>query len=88
MSRQIPPPELLIPFQRRIEKILLAQNALSVKDLAVNGRMLIESGIPTGKHMGIILKELLETVIEDPSANTKERLMLVAGNIYQKLSSR
>ena len=87
MNRQLPPPELLIPFQNRIERILCEQNALSIKDLAVNGQILIESGIPTGKHMGIIMKELLETVLEDPSSNTKERLLLVAGNIYKKLSS-
>ena len=87
MRRLLPPPELLIPFQNRIGKILLSQNALSVKDLAVNGQILIENGIPSGKHMGIILKELLETVLEDPSANTKEKLILIAGNIYKKLSS-
>ena len=86
MSRQIPPPHLLIPMQNRIENILAQQNALSIKDLAVNGNMLIENGIPAGKHMGIIMQQLLETVLEDPSSNTKETLLLIAINLYKKLT--
>lgn len=86
MSRKIPPPHLLIPMQNRIEHILAQQNALSIKDLAVNGNMLIENGIPAGKHMGIIMQQLLETVLEDPSSNTKETLLLIAINLYKKLT--
>ena len=86
MNRQIPPSHLLMPMQKRIESILSHQNALSIKDLAVNGKMLIENGIPAGKQMGIIMQELLETVLEDPLSNTKEKLLPVANNLYKKLS--
>ena len=36
--------------------------------------------------MGIILKELLDTVLEDPGMNTKEKLLNLSKNIYNKIS--
>jgi tRNA nucleotidyltransferase/poly(A) polymerase len=78
---QDPPPELLLPLQRRVEKILSESRALSLKDLALNGRDLMGLGIPPGKPMGIILQELLEAVVEDPELNTRERLLDIAGRI-------
>ena len=57
------------------------ENALSLKDLAINGKDLIAAGIPAGKEMGRILKELMDCVIEDPSMNTKEKLLEVAEKI-------
>lgn len=87
MNRQIPSPDLLKNMQNRIKIILKQQNALSIKDLAINGKILIENGIPSGKQMGIIMQELLETVLEDPSSNTKEKLLPVALNLYKKLSN-
>lgn len=47
---------------------------IDVKDLAINGNDLIELGIEPGKEMGVILKKLLDKVIDDPDLNTKERL--------------
>ena len=34
-----------------------------------------------GKKIGIILNELLETVLEDPAMNDKEKLLKIAGNL-------
>ena len=53
-----------------------------MKDLAVNGRDLMAEGIPAGKHLGIVLNELFETVLDDPAMNTKEKLLIVAKNYY------
>lgn len=69
---------LLIEFQERIKKIENEQNALSLKDLAVNGKDLITAGIPAGKKLGVILNNLFETVLEDPALNTKEKLLEIA----------
>jgi len=41
-------------------------------------------GIESGKTMGIILKELLETVLDDPAQNTKEKLLEIAENLNKK----
>ncbi|MDR2049360.1 MAG: HD domain-containing protein, partial [Treponema sp.] len=64
-----PDPAALLPFTRRIEEVLARNEALSLKDLAINGRDLLASGVAPGKHVGIILNELLEAVVEDPELN-------------------
>lgn len=74
-------------FRKRIGKELEREQALGIKDLAVSGRDLQENGIPPGKHMGFIFKELLNTVLEDPGMNTKEKLLNLSENIYKKLTT-
>ena len=49
-------------------------NALSIKELAINGRELKELGVEPGPQMGEILRSLLDAVLEDPELNTKEKL--------------
>ena len=51
------------------------QEALSISDLAVNGRDLMEIGIPEGKKIGEVLKRLLNLVLENPELNNKEILL-------------
>ena len=75
--------QLLIELQERIKKIEENKNALSLKDLAVNGKDLIAAGIPAGKQLGIILNELFETVLEDPEMNTKEKLLEIVDKSYK-----
>ena len=72
--------DLLVELKDRITKELEKKNALSLKDLAVNGKDLMEAGIPAGKKLGLILNHLLECVIEDPGMNTKEKLLEVAAS--------
>ncbi len=71
-------------LRERIEKILNEQNALSIKDLKVNGKDLIQAGIPAGKVMGEILNELFEAVLDSPSLNEREKLLEIAKNIYEQ----
>jgi hypothetical protein len=66
---------------RSVNKILKSGHAFTLKDLAVSGNDLISIGIPKGKRMGIILKELLETVLDDPAQNTREKLLEIAGKL-------
>src|SRR5574344_348083 len=66
----------------RIEKVAMEKSALSLKDLAVNGKDLMASGIPAGKTLGSILEELLETVLDSPAMNEKEKLLSLAKKIY------
>ncbi|MCQ2584651.1 MAG: HD domain-containing protein [Treponema sp.] len=70
--------ENLLELKERIQKITEKQNALSLKDLCVNGKDLMEIGIPAGKKIGIILNELFETVLEDPEMNSREKLLKLA----------
>lgn len=75
-------------LRKRIEVLQKENHAFSLKDLAVNGKDLISLGIPAGPKTGLILQELLETVLDDPSWNTKEKLRETALAIYkEKLSN-
>lgn len=56
-----------------------AQNAPTNKSmLAINGRDLIDAGIPPGPNMGLILNHLTDQVIDNPELNTKEALLGLA----------
>jgi len=70
----------------RVNKILTAGSAFTIKDLAVSGNDLMKIGIAGGKTMGVILKKLLETVLDDPEQNTKERLLEIADKINKTVS--
>jgi len=73
---------LLIEFQDRIKAQLQKQTALSLKDLAVNGKDLISEGFPAGKQMGNVLNKLFEAVLEDPELNQKEKLIEIARKLF------
>ena len=57
------------------EEIEREGDCLTIKDLAVNGRDLIQAGITPGPQLGRTLQEFLEIVLEDPEKNTKEYLL-------------
>jgi putative nucleotidyltransferase with HDIG domain len=80
-----PPPDFLLPLVYRIEKALGESSAFTLKDLAVSGKDLIAIGIKPGKKIGIILNELLETVLDDPAQNNRETLIHIAGKLHDKL---
>lgn len=71
----------ILELKERIKKIEEENSALSLKDLAVNGKDLILLGIEPGKKIGLILDELLQTVLDDPKMNEKEKLLTIAQNI-------
>ena len=56
-------------------KIIDRKDCLSLKNLAVNGRDLIELGISPGKELGKILGNMLMDVLDEPTHNTKEYLL-------------
>ncbi len=67
----------VLKLKEDVEKVLDEKQPLSLKDLAISGRDLMEIGIQQGKDMGRILNELLEMVLEDEKLNTKEQLLSV-----------
>jgi tRNA nucleotidyltransferase/poly(A) polymerase len=84
MAAHEPDPGSLLPLMRRVEKILSSREALSLKDLAVSGNDLKAAGIKPGRTMGVILKELLEAVIDDPELNARERLLEMAERLNRR----
>ncbi|MBN2812005.1 MAG: HD domain-containing protein [Spirochaetales bacterium] len=75
---------MLDEFDDRIQKIQKEKHAFALKDLSVNGGDLVSLGIGPGPVTGKILNELLETVLDDPELNEKQRLLEIARLIYQK----
>ena len=48
----------------------------------------MEAGISPGKTMGIILKELLEAVLDDPALNTPEKLLEIAEKLHSRYADK
>lgn len=59
----------------RLEGLLAARPPLSVRQLALDGAALMKlAGRAGGPWLGVLQKRLLEAVLDDPAANTPERL--------------
>lgn len=58
-------------YQEIIEK----KEAVTIKDLAVNGKDLMGAGVSQGKEIGRVLKAMLEDVLDDPGHNSKDYLL-------------
>jgi tRNA nucleotidyltransferase (CCA-adding enzyme) len=67
----------------RIEKVLKESSALTIRDLAIDGNELERIGIPKGPHMGVVLQDLLQTVLDDPSQNNRNQLATIALGFYK-----
>ncbi len=72
----------IVELRKRIESVLDSDQAISIKDLAVNGTDLADAGVPKGPEMGKVLDFLLETVIDDPAQNKHDELMSLATRFY------
>lgn len=76
---------LLVEFSDRIKKIGEEKPCLNLSSLAVNGKSLMQIGIPPGVKMGKTLTYLLDNVIKDPKQNTRETLLNLAAIYYKTL---
>ncbi len=76
----------IIQIEEIYQEILVKKQCVSLKTLAVSGKDLItEVGMKPGKELGEVLKELLELVIEEPSLNEKETLLVKAAKMIGKV---
>lgn len=83
MSGMNQDPRLILKYgtqmTNRLDQIIQEDNALSLKELKVNGHILIkELNLEPGPKVGNILEFLLEKVLEDPTLNTKNKLLIMA----------
>jgi hypothetical protein len=63
-------------LRARIREEITRANALTVRDLAINGRDLMTLlGMQQGPEIGRVLNGLLEEVLDDPEHNTREWLL-------------
>lgn len=66
-----------------VDEILAGEEVYKSDQIALNGRDIMELGFPQGKIIGEILDYLLEVVIEDPSANDRNRLIEIILEKYR-----
>lgn len=65
----------LLNIENRLKNIINSKEPLSIKDLNISGKDIINLGIKPGKEIGIILNKLLELVLENPELNSKDKLI-------------
>lgn len=64
----------------RIDGILESEAALSIRDLDIGGKDLIQKlGIRPGPILGRLLEHLLDCVLEDPEINQRDKLLEMSG---------
>ena len=73
-------------LKKEIEGIRERKECTSLKELAVNGKDLIECGFCSGTELGKTLDFLLEKVLIDPKTNQRDELLRIAGS-YEKPES-
>ena len=71
----------LVTLRCLAHDIAVKNECFSLKDLAVNGRDLIDAGIASGPELGKILNRLLDTVIDAPEKNTRDELLSLARQV-------
>ncbi len=73
-------------FEARILEVYRESKVTDIKDLEVNGSVIMETfNIPPGVEVGLILKHLLDKVLERPELNNRlELLKLATEYLYDK----
>jgi poly(A) polymerase/tRNA nucleotidyltransferase (CCA-adding enzyme) len=82
-------PEPIMKLQGRIAKVIEAENAITVRDLNIDGNILMKKfDLKPGPIIGRILHELLEIVLDHPDMNTDEILQEKSVEIYNSLKEQ
>lgn len=71
-------------LKRLYNEIIEKDEAVSIKDLKISGKDIIELGVSQGKEIGLVLKLVFERVLEDSSLNEREVLIKLAKEIIDK----
>lgn len=68
-------------IKKLLEEVLQEDECFKLKDLAVNGKDLINIGYKSGKELGNALNQLLQLIIDDDCPNAKDVLLQKAKNL-------
>ena len=68
------------------ETIIKENECFTLKDLAVDGKDLMNAGVPEGRYVGQVLKQLLEMVINEEILNDKENCFWLYQKYYTNFS--
>lgn len=73
-------------LRRVLEEILAADEAFSLKHLAINGKDAMEAGIPQGPAVGAALNAALDAVIDEHIPNDREALLAFLENFASSIN--
>ncbi|MBQ2775447.1 MAG: HD domain-containing protein [Clostridia bacterium] len=76
--------ESIAAAEQLAKELAALEPCLTLKSLAVNGRTLINHGIPEGKDLGAVLSALLEEVIDEKIPNDSNALIVRAKEIFEQ----
>jgi tRNA nucleotidyltransferase/poly(A) polymerase len=72
----------------RIERVLAKDAAFGLKDMAADGLDVMRwTGLAPGPRVGLILRQMLDAVLENPDLNSKERLEPLARELAARGAS-
>jgi tRNA nucleotidyltransferase (CCA-adding enzyme) len=78
-------PAGLAEFAARVNAVMDDSRAFTVSKLAVGGDDIMKGvGLEPGPRIGIILNELLQSVLEDPALNEREKLLEIARKLVKE----
>ncbi len=81
-------PEPIAKLQERISAVIEAENAITVRDLHIDGNIIMSHfSLEPGPVIGRILHELLELVLDHPDMNSSDILLSKAEEIYAALKN-
>ena len=66
--------ENIVEMRRLYQEALLKDQCVTLRQLAVSGKDLMQLGMKPGRELGSMLSELLEYVIDDPERNDRDTL--------------
>lgn len=75
--------ENIVAIRELYQEALVKEECVTLRQLAVGGKELMDMGMAPGREIGSMLSELLEYVIDHPTRNNKEFL---CGYVKEKLS--
>jgi len=84
IARGAPERELdeLSALEQRLAAVLAENPPLTLGALAIDGKVLMrDAGFQPSRQLGVVLEALLERVLEDPAANTRETLLELAKSL-------
>ena len=72
-------------IQMLLDDVLQEKECFTLKELAINGKDLIQCGVPEGKKIGIILNTLLTMVIDGEISNDRNSLLQMTHLSHQMM---
>jgi tRNA nucleotidyltransferase (CCA-adding enzyme) len=78
-------PQGLSEFARRVDAVLESGRTFTISKLAINGDdIMTHLGLRPGPQVGIILNELLQSVLEDPALNERGKLLEISAKFVKE----